>query len=72
MLYPANDYLSWVIREEMTWRYIRQGENDLLLSEVDLHRPGRLSWQACKALRKLGHLFLALGSALDRVEPQAA
>ena len=71
MLYPANDYLWWVISEETTRRYIRQAEIDHLLSEVDEHRPGGLAWHACQALHKLGHLFLALGSALDRVEPQA-
>jgi hypothetical protein len=71
-MYPANDYLLWVIREETTLRYLRQAEIDHLLSEVEPRQPGGLAYRVRPALRKLGHLFLALGSVLDRIEPQAA
>lgn len=71
-MYPANDYMLKVITDEMTQRYIRQAEIDHLLSEVEPHQPGGLADQVRQALHKLGHLFLALGGALDRIEPQAA
>lgn len=71
-MYPANDYMLKVITDETTLRYIRQAEIDHLLSEVEPRQPRGLAYRVRPALRKLGHLFLALGGALVRIEPQAA
>lgn len=73
MLYPANDYLLYVIRQETVQRYRREVTNDHLPSEIDLSEPNRFGSLARKALHDLGHLLVALGQRLDRaVEPGPA
>jgi len=73
MLYPANDYLLYVIKQETARRYRREVTNDHLPSEIDLPKPNRFASLARKALHDLGHLLVALGQRLDRaVEPGTA
>ena len=68
MLYPANDYLLYIIKTETTRKYLREAEIDHLLSEINPPQPSWLSHPARKALQNLGHLLIDLGQRLDRIE----
>jgi hypothetical protein len=72
MLYPANDYLLHVIKEETTRQYRREAEIDHLAGGISPRQPSWLTRQTRKGLHNLGHTLLALGQRLARVETHPA
>ena len=71
MLYPANDYLLHVIKEETARQYRREVEIDHLADETRPRQPSWLTAQTRKAAHNLGHTLLELGQRLDRVDTNA-
>ena len=71
MLYPANDYLLYVIKEQTIRHFRREVEIAHLLGELHPQQPSWLSCQMRQALHSLGHTFLTLGQRLDRIETNA-
>ena len=65
MLYPVNDYMLYVIKEETTRRFRREVEIDHLLDEINPRQPSWLSCQVRKALQNLGYVIVTLGRRLD-------
>jgi hypothetical protein len=72
MLYPANDYLLHVIKEETARQYRREVEIDRLADASCPRQPDWLNSQTNKVLHNVGHRLLALGQRLERVETRAA
>jgi hypothetical protein len=72
MLYPANDYLLHVIKEETARQYRREVELDRLADATWPHQPGWLTVPTRKAMHDLGHTLHVLGQRLARVETRAA
>ncbi len=70
MLCP-NDLLLHAIQREKSQQYHREAEIDHWLDEINPRRPSWLACQARKAVRNLGHLFVALGRRLDRIESRS-
>ena len=72
MLYPANDYLLHVIKEETARQYRREVEIDHLADAIRPRQPGWVTSQMRKAMHAFGHTLLALGQRLDNIETPAA
>jgi hypothetical protein len=68
MLYPVNDYMLYIIRKEMTKKYLREAEVDHLLDEINPQAPRRLLPDLRQLVRVLGHVLVFIGQRLDRVE----
>ena len=65
MLYPVNDYMLYVIKEETTRRFRREVEIDHLCGEINPRQPSWLSHQMHKALQNLGYVLVTIGRRLD-------
>jgi hypothetical protein len=75
MLYPANDYLLHVIKEETARQFRLEVEIDRLAEEMNPEMPSWSTSQARNALHNLGHTLWQLGSAwnaLKLMPPNAA
>lgn len=67
MFYP-NDFVTKNIRTQQMNEYRRQAEQDHLLAKLNANRPNLLIELARGTLHALGHLLLAAGRRLDRVD----
>ncbi len=72
MLYPSNDYLLHIIKEETARQYRREVEIDHLAVASRPCQPSWLTAQTRDALLNLSHTLLAIGERLDRVEMRTA
>jgi hypothetical protein len=72
MGYLFNDYVGRIIVEERARQFIREAEVDRLLGEAYPHRPSVVSRTVRNRLHDLGHLLVAVGERLQRLEASHA
>jgi hypothetical protein len=69
---PSNDYVLRIIMERRTKQFIREAEIERLLHGICPPRPGVLSRSVRSLLHHLGHLLVAIGGRLERLEASPA
>ena len=65
MLFPYNEYLIRREFRDLQAEYLREAETSRLLDEICPRRTDLATCQACRVLRNLGHVLVALGRRLE-------
>ena len=71
-MFYQNDFITKNIKKQQTDEYLRQVEQDRLIARLDSQRPNRILELARAIGHAIGHLLVAAGRQMVRIEaPQA-